>query len=786
MLLFAMSGCAAIIYELVWFQLLELVIGSSALSLTILLATFMGGMCAGSLLLPRFVPADRHPLLIYGLLEIAIAVTAAAILIAVPLAGSIQATGLLNDIALRCVISAAFLLVPAMFIGATFPAIARTTGQDRAPMGYLYAANISGAVIGCLLAGFHLLRLYDITTTGCVAIAINGIVATIALSISKFHRTEVTQADFPLRFKTGNTAIYFVIALSGFTAMGAEIVWTRELSLVFGATVYTFSIVLAALLIGLGVGSFAGSAIVARGVRPRVALGICQISLTAAIAWTSWAIAYSLPYWPVRTTFEWSPWTDLSLDFIRCFWAVFPAACLWGASFSLALGALPSSDRNRSGQLAAGVYAANTIGAISGVLTFGIFSIPRMGTHFSDQALIALSAMAGLIAVGRGETRVRTAVIATLIAAGTLILILRVPTLPELLVAYGRNVTKWVENPPDVLYVGEGINSSIAVSEWPNGIRNFHVAGKVEASTQISDMRLQRMLGHLSSLIHRKPRSVLVVGFGAGVTAGTFVVHPGIDRIVICDIEPLIPEVVSSYFEKQNYGVARDSRVQIVLDDARHYLLTTNEKFDIITSDPIHPWVKGAATLYTREYFNILLQHLNPGGVVSQWVPLYDSTEEVVKSEFATFFEVFPRGTVWSNDIKGRGYDVLLVAQNGPASIDLDEVAVRLDREDHGRVVTSLVEVGFAPPLAVFSTYAGDGSGLKPWLKNAVINSDRNLRLQYLAGLAFNTNEPDRIYQDFLAYRTFPENLFSGSESRRAAIRRAMEESSPLFGQRRD
>ena len=122
---------------------------------------------------------------------------------------------------------------------------------------------------------------------------------------------------------------------------------------------------------------------------------------------------------------------------------------------------------------------------------------------------------------------------------------------------------------------------------------------------------------------------------------------------------------MSSYFEKQNYGVARDSRVQIVLDDARHYLLTTNEKFDIITSDPIHPWVKGAATLYTREYFNILLQHLNPGGVVSQWVPLDDSTEDVVRSEFATFFEVFPRGTVWSNDIKGRGYDVLLVAQNG-------------------------------------------------------------------------------------------------------------------------
>jgi spermidine synthase len=157
-----------------------------------------------------------------------------------------------------------------------------------------------------------------------------------------------------------------------------------------------------------------------------------------------------------------------------------------------------------------------------------------------------------------------------------------------------------------IIYSGEGISSSVAVSDTSNGFRNFHVSGKIEASTEPEDMRLQRMLGHLPALLHQRPRSVLVVGFGAGVTAGSFVTHPTVERIVICEIEPMIPKMVGPYFAQQNYNLLEDPRVQIVYDDARHYLLTTEEKFDVITSDPIHPWVKGAAALYTQEYFELV------------------------------------------------------------------------------------------------------------------------------------------------------------------------------------
>src|SRR5258706_15543044 len=173
-----------------------------------------------------------------------------------------------------------------------------------------------------------------------------------------------------------------------------------------------------------------------------------------------------------------------------------------------------------------------------------------------------------------------TAVLAVVAAAS-------VAPVPPDLIAYGRQIATF--KGATYLYQGEGLNSSIAVSEFEGGVRNFHVSGKVEASTEVHDMRLQRLLGHMSALMHPNPQSVLVVVFGAGVTAGSFVLHPRVKRIVICEIEPLIPPMVAPYFSKENYDVVHDPRVEIVYDDARHYILTTRAKFDVITSDQIHP-----------------------------------------------------------------------------------------------------------------------------------------------------------------------------------------------------
>ena len=786
-LLFVGSGCAALIYEIVWFQLLQLVIGASAVSLAVVLATFMGGMCAGSLLLPRLVPADRHPLRVYAALELGIGAIAILVLFGLPVLGTLYAANAPEGFAgilFRGLLCAVCLLPPTMLMGATLPAMARwveATPHGVSWLGFFYGGNIAGAVLGCLLAGFYLLRIYDMATATFVAVALNAAVAGIAFLVAtRTPRQKTAPSVAAPDLAVGRARpVYVAIALSGFAALGAEVVWTRVLSLLFGGTVYTLSIILAAFLTGLGIGSSVGAWLARSAERPGLLLAGCQVGLMLAIGWAALLLNRAFPFWPIDPLLASGPWYILQLDLFRAMLALLPAACLWGASFPLALAA---AARGRDpGRLVGGVYAANTAGAVLGALLFSLVGIPALGSQQAMRALVWISAAAALLLLvwpssataatpaGKGVTpgpqplspgRRTSAAIATVVVAAAAAA--SVGPVPAALVADGRQLAT-LSRGANYLYVGEGLNASIAVSELEGGVRNFHVSGKVEASSEIHDMRLQRLLGHLSALMHPEPKTVLIVGFGAGVTAGSFVLHPSVERIVICEIEPLIPQVVSQYFRTENHDVLNDPRVEVVYDDARHYILTTDEKFDVITSDPIHPWVKGAATLYTKEYFELVKSRLNPGGVITQWVPLYESSTDVVKSEVATFFDVFPFGTVWSNEyVNGDGYDMVMLAKAEPLRIDPGALQARLDRPDHAAVTMALEQVEFVGMPGLLATYAGQAADLGAWLEGADINRDSNLRLQYLAGLNNYLFDP-RIYRGMLEYRRFPEQLFTPS-----------------------
>ncbi len=772
--LFAGSGCAALIYEVVWFQLLQLVIGSSAVSLGVLLGTYMGGMCLGSVLLPRLISRREHPLRVYGLLELGIGIFGVAVLFVIPLLNGIYTAAVgdgLPSILLRGLVAGICLLPPTVLMGASLPAIGRwveSTPTGVSWLGLFYGGNIAGAVFGCLFAGFYLLRVHDMRTATYVAAAINIAVALASFALRSRAAYEHPAEQAVVARPQGAWPVYTAIALSGLCALGAEVVWTRLLALMLGATVYTFSIILAVFLIGLGIGSSGGSIWTRTLKRPRLALGACQLLLAIAVAWTAYAVSDLIPSWPFNPLAVQNPWRLFRIDFLMCLMAILPPALLWGLSFPLALASLANKEQD-SGALVGEVYAANTVGAILGAVGFSIVLIPWVGTQGSQQALIALSVVAGLVMFwraglsGSGYVGVGAA---TLVA---IILFVTVSQVPWLAIGYGRRMSLQTD-PGKPLYIGEGRNSSVVVSQLPGGQVYFHVSGKVEASTEPYDMRLQRMLGHIPALIHEKPKSVLVVGFGAGVTAGTFVVHPDVENITICEIEPLIPQASSKYFATENHNVFRDRRTHMVYDDARHFVLTTNDKFDIITSDPIHPWVKGTATLYSKEYFELVKKHLNPGGVITQWVPLYESDFDTVKSELATFFDVFPNGTIWGNDINGEGYDLVLLAQVEPTRIDLDILDQRMQREDHVLVKQSLAEVNFHSVPQLLGTYAGRASDLAGWLQGAQINRDLNLRLQYLAGMGLNYDKPGYVYSEMLVRRKPAPEIFSGSPARMAAF----------------
>lgn len=778
-LLFVGSGAAALIYEIVWFQMLSLIIGSSAISLGVLLATFMGGMGIGSLALARFVHVREHPLRVYALLEAGIAVFGIVVLLVMPWVGglysAIGGSGI-GGLLFRGLLCAILLLPPTLLMGATLPAIARwveATPKGVSWMGFFYGGNIAGAVFGSLLAGFYLLRVHDVTIATFVAMGINLAVAATGLGLARIteHSAPAEEKPFAWRgaFPAGSWPVLVAIGLSGLTALAAEAVWVRLLTLLLGGTVYTFSLILAGFLAGLGIGSSVGSYLARSIANPRQALGVCQLLLLAGIAWAAYSLTQSLPYWPVNPWLSTSITYNFQIDFARTLWTVLPAAVLWGASFPLALAAIAHQEQD-PGRLVGAVYASNTLGAILGALIGSLLIIAWVGTQRAQQVLIglaAVSAMLVLVPLLAEDGKLRFSGRSAAWAAGTIAIALwaisTVAPVPGLLVAYGRFMTARGDNHGDVIYVGEGMNSSMAVTELANGVLNYHNAGKVQASSEPQDMRLQRMLGHITTLVPENPGNILVIGCGAGVTAGAVSIDPMVERITIAEIEPLVPRVVSEYFGEHNFNVVRNPKVDIHIDDARHFLVTTDETFDAITSDPFDPWVKGAATLYTREFFELVKRRLNPGGVMTVFVQLYESSEEAVKSEIATFMEVFPEGVVFGNTYQGEGYDLVLLGQKDPVPIDIERIEERLTRVEYDAVIRSLSEIGFYSIEELFSTYAGRGPDLRDWLYDAQINRDRNLRLQYLAGEGLNQYNEAYIYSDMLQHRQWPEGLFTGS-----------------------
>jgi spermidine synthase len=401
-----------------------------------------------------------------------------------------------------------------------------------------------------------------------------------------------------------------------------------------------------------------------------------------------------------------------------------------------------------------------------------------LGSQHITQALILLSALSGLLVLSTGGSeepagRFQFAGTVTIVVAAAIagLLSRSVQPIPGIFAAYGRYTATRVGQ-ADVIYMGEGWNATVAVTRLQGNVLNYHNAGKVQASSEPQDMRLQRMLGHLTTLIPKNPKKVVVIGCGAGVTAGAVSIDPAVEHQTIAEIEPLVPQVVAKYFGDHNFRVVDNPKVHIRIDDARHYLLTTDEKFDAITSDPLDPWVKGAAMLYTEEFFELVKSKLNPGGNVTLFVQLYESNTEAVKSEIATFMKVFPNGVVWGNTNNGAGYDLVLMGQVEDTKIDVDAIQAKLQRPEYAPIAQSLREIGMNSAVDLFSTFAGRAKDLQPWLADAVINRDRNLRLQFLAGMGLNLYQSDVIYSGMLAHaHRFPDELFVASPETMNALR---------------
>ncbi len=684
--LFCLSGCAALIYEIIWLHLLRLVIGCSSFSLGILLACFMGGMGLGSLLGPRLMSAKSHPLRMYAWLEMGIAGMGLGLVYASPqvhlLYQWLATAGIFGQWA-KLVIGAGCVIVPACFMGATLPIVAEWLQGEKHPaasLGALYAANTLGAVTGCLLTGFVILRYWDVLVGTYIAMALN---VTVALLAWRLASACPTGRDTAGQAGDGDTALgsatlpflACVLACSGFTALGAEVVWTRLLGLILGGTVYTFAIILAVYLAGLSLGSAIGTALTTRVKRPLLALGAFQGILVLTLP--SAAGHFGAVSDPVDLI-----WNNLLRsepkglrDTLCAMWIVAPSTLCWGATFPLALASL----RRRATGLGRSVGllgAANTGGAVVGALLTSFWLIPTYGTQITQRVFVIGAAGAALAVIAAGAWRwanepglasrgdhdrrlsLRWSVPAMLLIVGLAVHgTLRTPKVSQRLLAHAA---VRLHNKGTVLYCDEGVHTPVLVKSWGEDVRTLHISGKIVASNDLEEMRLQRLLGHIPQMLHPEPRSVLIIGLGTGVTAGSFVVDPRIEQITICELEPSVRGAAEAFFSDVNHDVLADPRTRLVYDDARHFLATTSQRFDIIAADPIHPWVRGAAALYSQEFYALCKRHLTEHGVVSQWLPLGSMDEAAVKSETVTLFGAFDRATLWhTGDFKGRRHMII-------------------------------------------------------------------------------------------------------------------------------
>jgi len=797
LLLFVASGCAALIYEVVWYQLLALAIGSSAISLGILLATFMGGLCLGSWVLPRFAGPDLHPLRVYAVIEAGIGLFGLLVLWGLPLTDSLYVAAVqlgVPGLPMRAVLAALMLLPPTMLMGASLPAISRfitATPRGISWWGWLYAGNTVGAVAGCILAGFVLLRLHDQAVATYVAVAINAVTAIASFALAKAApAVSLTVEDEAMEDATAtsataddNAAVYWAIGISGAAALGMQVVWTRYLAMLFGQTVYAFSAILAVFLAGLAIGGAIGSLLL-RWIKPRPALAWSQLLLAGAIAYAAWMITRVLPFMPELRTLN--GWEMAFTDLRRATMAILPGALLWGASFPFALAAAGRGARDPAGPVAR-VYAANTFGAILGALVTSLVLIAWIGTRDTQRLLLVLVAAGGLVLLLPMLTRreksggaIAGAGLAAALA-GIAAIIVTLPQVPGELMAFGHQIPS-LSPGAKVIETAEGRTSSIAITRVTDGNLQISVGGHVEATTIGFDMSLQRMMTHLPSLLHPNPQKVLNVGFGAGVTAGSYTFHPGVKSITVVELEPKVPPLSAKYFGAYNNNVRTDPRTRIIFDDGRHFMMTTKETFDIIASDPIDVWVKGTAGIYSADYFRKVKERLNPGGFFTLYVPLYESSEETIRTEFATFFEAFPNATVWANLANGYGYDLVLMGQKdpGPLKVDIDLVEKRLHEPRYAPLARSLAFIGFPTATSLYATYLGDRDSMKDWLAGAQINTDRNMRLQYVAGWAIYSNLADPLYRKIMAMRKPPKAYFTGSPAALARLYGEMQSPQPF------
>jgi len=763
---FWLSGATALIYEVVWARQLGLVFGTTVYAMATVLAIFFSGLGLGSWLFGKLTDGLNKPLRLYGLMEILIGIYALATPGLFKLVENWQ--GLIGgDMSfwekslIRFGLSFLILIIPTALMGGTLPVIIKQVSKNKS-LGKMtakfYGLNTLGAVLGVILAGFVLMPMMGISRTVILTAGINILIGVMVLKMAgklktgKVKATELVKKEEESRSEGDERWLKLVMGGlfgAGLAGLGLEVLWTRMLILVIGVSTYAFSIVLLTFLLGIGLGSFLIGRVInkIKAVKVFVWLEFFQGVLVILLI----GVFGKLPFWYLGliNRMGWSFKASLAAGLGMTVLVLLLPTILMGMIFPVAVKIVGRGYKSL-GESVGKIYFFNTLGGVGGSLLAGFVLVPWLGVQKSMVIMAGVYFLVALMLAKRKEMVV--------IFGGAILVIGWF--LPDwnrkilstglynngmfLLKSTAKEFREYFES-RELIYYKEGVSSLVGVGKDVNQLILL-VNGKSQSGSR-SDIKPQLMLGHLPMLLQANPKRALVIGLGTGMTLGAIEQYDELEEVVAVEIEPEVVEA-AEYFKGVNNNALEDERLKIVIDDGRNYLLTTDKKFEVISSQPSNPWIKGMANLYTKEFFELAKAHLTEDGVMVQWMQINTLTSEDLRSFIATFQSVFPEVSIWETI-----YSIYLVGGNNSIEeIDMNRLGL-INRD--AKVRRDILRMGIDNSQTFLGHLAASGEVVKQWVERAKLHTDDWPFLEFNAPRSFYEHE-----------ETLVENLISISELR--------------------
>lgn len=752
---FFLSGLSALIYEVVWMRMLTLTFGTTVFAVSAVLSAFMAGLALGSYLLGNVADRAKNPLKLYILLELGIGIYGffTPLLfqrldkIYLPFVNIMPESFYLLSI-VRFFFAFSVILAGTAFMGGTLPALSKfyikTIEGAGKGAGRLYGINTIGAVFGSILAGFALIPYLGVKETLYTAVGINLLIAGfLRILLPKFKNYTAVSVVRKKNIapKTSITSqqkfVLAAFALSGFTALAYEVVWTRALSLIIGSSVYAFTTMLFTFLLGIALGSFIMSALMEKArEREYLLFAIIEAGIALAVLFVA-AFTGKLPMLffymaqVVPKNFFGIQIMQIAISFIM----MLPAALLMGALFPLVL-KMYADAVDKIGREIGHVYAANTAGTILGAFSAGFIFIPFFGSETTLKALTWVNVLiAAFFFLNYAELRggVKKA-LAAAVAASFLILNLIIPKWnPMHMNSNFPNLVRVIAEKPEILdkylkseiiYTSEDVTGTVLVYKTADGSINLNVSGHAEGGTYQSDMPVQIELALIPSLIHPNPERALMVGLGAGITLGALEMMDGIKEIDNVEISTGVIKA-NQFFYPYNNKAIENKMLNLIIDDARHYLSYTDKKYDIIINAPSYVWVSGTSNLFTVEYLELMKKRLNEGGIAAMWFPLYIMTPADIKSFIRTVREVFPYTALW---LSSSGMELIITGSEKDIMLNYNLILKRLNEPS---VKSEVIMINQPKTESITGLYLMDNDMTAQYAGQAPINTDNQPVLEF-------------------------------------------------------